>query len=776
MKPARILLLISSALFLAFAAAQQPDTETVPGQVAGEWHGNIELPGMPLEVIVTLEQAGEEWRGSIDIPAQGAEDLALDEINVQGDVVSFRISGVPGEPTFQATLAEGELTGIFIQSGQEFPFVLERARTSAPLAGPAEASEYTDPRGRFTFPVPTGWTTARRDGFVEVASPEEGIRIYVYVTDTDDLEAAIREAWSVADPSFDLEPQEILQPPSEPGVEETVLANYDAGDDEQIYQAIAQLRDGTAYVMLFDAELAAVQRRGAQLQIVASGFEITGVEQVDLGGAQPLEVDAIADELEVFIEETMAAFGIPGAAVAVVQGGEVVYSNGFGTREAGGSEPVTPDTHMMIGSVGKTMTSMAIATMVDDGIVDWDTPVVEVLPEFEVADAQLTQEITIRNLLCACTGVPRRDLELFFNAEELSAEDIVESLATFEFFTAFGEAFQYSNQLVATAGYAAAAAAGAEFGDLLEGYIRVLDERVLTPIAMDRTTLSFEEVTSRSEFALPHQQNLETGVYEPVSLAFEKLLLPVAPAGAHWSTAEDMARYLITQLDTGVAPDGDRVVSRENLLETWEPQVPLSATESYGLGWFVGEYKGLEHIYHGGNTLGFTSQLSFIPAADTGIVVLTNAQATNAFNTAVSTRLYELVYEQPSEVDAQVEFLVTQSETALAEAREQVQDAVEPDEVSPFLGRYENEALGEISLEMVGTQLFLDAGSFRSEIRPAFDREGEFDTYITYGAPIVGLPIALETGEAGEQTVVLGSGAIEYTFERVLGTGDSTSP
>src|SRR5690606_22596971 len=124
---------------------------------------------------------------------------------------------------------------------------------------------------------------------------------------------------------------------------------------------------------------------------------------------------------------------------------------------------ITPDTHMMIGSTGKTMTALLVAGLVDDGVIDWDTPVIEVLPRFAVADEELSRTITFRNLLCACTGVPRRDLELAFNYDELSAEAVVESLRSFEFFTAFGEAFQYSNQLVATAGYAAAAAAGAPY-------------------------------------------------------------------------------------------------------------------------------------------------------------------------------------------------------------------------------------------------------------------------------------------------------------------------
>jgi hypothetical protein len=74
-----------------------------------------------------------------------------------------------------------------------------------------------------------------------------------------------------------------------------------------------------------------------------------------------------------------------------------------------------------------------------------------------------------------------------------------------------------------------------------------------------------------------------------------------------------MARYLQTELALGVAPDGTRVVSEENLRTTWEPQVPVSANTDYGLGWLVEDYKGLTLIHHGGNTFGFTSDLAFLP-------------------------------------------------------------------------------------------------------------------------------------------------------------------
>lgn len=147
--------------------------------------------------------------------------------------------------------------------------------------------------------------------------------------------------------------------------------------------------------------------------------------------------------------------------VAVVQGGEVRLLRGFGIRALGSDAPVTPDTRLMIGSVGKTMTTLLMARLVEEGRLSWDQPVRSVLPGFAVADPELSETITVQNLVCACSGVPRRDMEFLFNAETLDAEAVIASLAGFEFFTGFGEAFQYSNQLVATGGWVAAAADGA---------------------------------------------------------------------------------------------------------------------------------------------------------------------------------------------------------------------------------------------------------------------------------------------------------------------------
>ena len=114
----------------------------------------------------------------------------------------------------------------------------------------------------------------------------------------------------------------------------------------------------------------------------------------------------IVPEFERFIEESMAILG-GRCAVAIVQGGEVVYEKGFGVKAIGGESGITPATQMMIGSIGKTMTTMLMAALVDEGRLQWETPVVHLLPDFAVADPELTRKLTVRDWSAfapACPG------------------------------------------------------------------------------------------------------------------------------------------------------------------------------------------------------------------------------------------------------------------------------------------------------------------------------------------------------------------------------------
>jgi CubicO group peptidase (beta-lactamase class C family) len=467
----------------------------------------------------------------------------------------------------------------------------------------------------------------------------------------------------------------------------------------------------------------------------------------------------------------METYQTPGVAVAIVRDGQIVYANGFGVRNPQG-DPVTPETRMLIGSTTKTMTTLLMAQMVDDGAMDWDTPVVQILPTFAVADPKVTQAITMQNMVCACTGVPRRDLELVFNSDDLTAEKIIESLSTFEFFTGFGEAFQYSNQMVAAAGYLTALAAGGEYGALYNDYTNLLEERIFAPLGMDSTTFSFEEVLASDNYAVPYGLYTDFS-FKPLPLKVEEAFLdPIAPAGGVWSTVLDMANYMIMELNEGVAADGTRIVSAENLAHTWEPQIAISASDDYGLGWIVSDFSGLQMLSHAGNTLGFTAEFAFLPERDLGIVVLTN-QRVSFLNGAVRSRLAEMLFEQPYTADEAFQFSFNLIRDQYVEIGDKIERTAEPAVTALAVGSFTNDALGDvrIGLNNEGVLIF-DAGEFQSELwLYTGDEENAEDeaavVFLLYDPPLNGLGVRFEPDADGVYQMTLGGGVNKYTFERV---------
>jgi CubicO group peptidase (beta-lactamase class C family) len=468
----------------------------------------------------------------------------------------------------------------------------------------------------------------------------------------------------------------------------------------------------------------------------AQSMDLTGVAPRSLTGERRAKFEA-------YVADALLRFGVPGASIAVVQGGDVVYLNGFGVRTFGSTQPVTPDTLMMIGSVTKSMTTMLAATLVDDGHLTWDTRLVDLLPDFAVGDPELTESLTVRDAFCNCAGIPGRDIELFFESNTFTPQGVVTTLANVAPTATLGERFQYNNLLIGAAGYAVGVAAGGGAVDVALAYDVAMRERVLGPIGMTRSTFDPKEVLSGGDYAVPHATDL-SGTLQPVPLVSERSLLPVAPAGALWSNAREMARYVQTELAQGVAPDGTRFVSAENLETTWAPGVTLPTSPAlpavltasqmnYGLGWNRGTYHGERLISHSGGTYGFASEVAFLPEANFGIVILTNARTPfAAFNYAVQFRLLELLFDQPSEIDGQM--------SALADAAQATGGiefvSLDPSAVAPFLGRYASPELGVVSISMRGDRLVMDVGELSSELRPRQTDGQEAAVYLFHDPPL----------------------------------------
>ena len=194
-------------------------------------------------------------------------------------------------------------------------------------------------------------------------------------------------------------------------------------------------------------------------------------------------------------------------------------------------------------------------------------------------------------------------------------------------------------------GYAAAVAAAPGETDLFAAYVTAMRQRLLDPLGMDRSTFVLDEVLASGDYAQPHGLDL-AGAYHPARWKTTSATSStVAPAGALWSSATEMARYLQMELAGGIAPDGTRVVSQENLEATWQPQVTMPAirqpgvppelvamAQGYALGWVVGDYHGQRLLWHSGGTFGFGAQTAFLPDADLGLVILTNGISADFFS------------------------------------------------------------------------------------------------------------------------------------------------
>ncbi len=517
----------------------------------------------------------------------------------------------------------------------------------------------------------------------------------------------------------------------------------------------------------------------------------------DLTGVTPLPLtDGRLATFEAYVATALAEAGIPGAAVAVVQNGEVAFAQGFGVRELGRPAPVTADTLLRIGSVTKSFSSMLAAALVDTGRLTWDTPLVDLLPDFAVADPDLTSRLTVRDAFCACSGLPRRDLEFMLRGNDLTPERMIAEMAQLTLTAPYGEKYQYSNQMVGAGGFAAAVADGGSPTDLGYAYLIALRERVLNPIGMPHTTDVLSDVIAGNDYAVPHGADVSGTVHSMPLLEDDTWLVPVAPSGALWSSATEMARYVLTELNRGVSPAGVRVVSAENLEHTWQPGIPLNVGPGappeigafaghYGLGWVVGSYGGQRAIWHSGGTLGFTSLVTFLPEADLGVVMLTNAQAGTAgpATYAVTFRLLELLFDQPATFDAQQEPGLAAAAQARADFLAHL-GQIDPPAVTPYLGRYANPDLGSLVLRLEDGALFVVAGSMRSALRPLLNDDGTVASYVLLDPPLGGFPpsatLSFEGAADGRPRIVLaaavdpGEADLTYTFDVVDPTATPT--
>lgn len=326
-----------------------------------------------------------------------------------------------------------------------------------------------------------------------------------------------------------------------------------------------------------------------------------------------------------YIQQAMESWQIPGAAVAVVRGDEVVHAAGYGVRNVETGDPVTLNTRFAIASMTKAFTSMGVALQVDQGRLSWDAPVRDYLPWFKMKDTYASQHISLRDMLSHRSGLPRHDLAWY--RAPFTREELVRLIQHHEPNKTFREAWQYQNLMYVTAGYVTGLVSGMTWEEFVQQYI-------FDALGMTGSSFSAETVQQSDDYALPYRIVRERGEPDRVEqMAFYDMPV-VGPAGSIHSNLNDLIHWLKVHLNEGRFGD-TQFVSPGNLAEMHKPQMIMpvdgmhenlfgTTLQAYGMGWFVEPYKGYTVIHHGGNIDGFSLMLSFVPQAKVGSIILTN--------------------------------------------------------------------------------------------------------------------------------------------------------
>jgi CubicO group peptidase (beta-lactamase class C family) len=625
----------------------------------------------------------------------------------------------------------------------------------------AEDTKVTTASGA-TFTVARGWRLARTESLIVIEEPQRELAAALTEITAPTVEEAIAQAWKRWRPEFSRVVRITTKPPAMGGWDEVAQIAYETGAEERrIVIGLARRKGPLYYVTLVDGTMGAAERRGAQLNIAMASLEVPTRTEENFAGRKAHVLDAArAEKLLAFAEMARTQSNVPGVAIAVVQNGAIVLERGLGVRELGKNDPVTPSTLFMIGSMTKPLTSLMMSRLVDQKKFAWDTPITTLMPTFALGDPDATRRVTMAHTMCACTGLPRWDMEFIFESKNSTPQSRIELLRAMKPTTGFGETFQYSNLMVASGGYVAAMT-GARSKDLRRAYAEAMQAEVLGPLGMTSTVLDLDVARKRAHGS-PHSRTL-TFETQPLAVETERGVDSVMPAGGAWSTVRDLSRWLLLELQNGRL-DGKQIVSEANLLERRKPRVKISARQSYGLALFVDESLGLQSIGHGGNTFGFTADATFFPEHNLGLIILTNAQASNGFTGAVRRRLIELLLDGEENAERSFAFNIKQQAEVIKKQLQEITTTPDPAFVEPALGTWTNPRLGTIEIRRERNGFVFDAGEWRAPIGEHKDTTGVRRIIMT-GPPFAGFAFWPQTTD-GKTTLLFETAQQKYLFER----------
>ena len=405
-------------------------------------------------------------------------------------------------------------------------------------------------------------------------------------------------------------------------------------------------------------------------------------------------------ELDRLAADTMDDWKVPGAALAVVQNGKVVLAKAYGVRDIEASLPVATTTQFLICSITKSFTATAMALLQSEGRVDWTKPVREYLPEFRLQDAVASERVTVRDLLCHQSGLPRHDW-VHVPGDRTPAE-LMSAMRHLDSSRDLRAAWQYNNLGYNVAGLIIERLSGQSY----QAFVRT---RLTDPLGM---TVSFtlEDLEASADAARAYM------MHEDTRLPAIRLPIRTLAGGAINTSVADLASWMRLHLGRGEV-DGKRLLPAALIGELHAPRiyntVPGFAEfgeAHYGLGFQCLSYRGDRLVLHGGGWPGWGTLMTLVPDFGIGVAVLTNRSPSEVPGTLTWYLIDRLRGREP--IDWRARFR-KQREDSIAQMRadkEAREKARHPDTrpahaLAAYAGRYEHPAYGVMAIEDRGGAL-----------------------------------------------------------------------
>ena len=428
-----------------------------------------------------------------------------------------------------------------------------------------------------------------------------------------------------------------------------------------------------------------------------------------------------------YVNKAIAEWQVPGVAIAIIKDDRIVLARGYGVRELGKPAKVDERTLFAIGSSSKAFTAASLAMLIDEGKLKWDDPATKYLPGFQLYDPYATRELTVRDLVTHRSGLERGDL--LWYASPYDRAEVVRRIRFLKPTWSLRAHFGYQNIMFLAAGQIIPSVTGKDWDDFVR-------ERIFIPLGMTATNTSIRAFANSDDVATPHAK-----LDDKVQAIAWRNIDNIAPAGSINSNVLDMAQWVRLQLGGGMY-QSKRLLSSGAMKEMHAPQtvIPLEGPMeklypeahflTYGMGWFLSDYRGRKLVEHGGAIDGMRAEVAMIPEEKLGVVILTNLGGT-VLPQPLMYRIFDAYLGVPqrdwsAEILKMYKGLEEQAKTAEKKAESERVKGTSPSlALEKYAGEYQSEMYG-------GAKIAFENGKLVARFGPNFTGDLEHWNYDTF--------------------------------------------